>query len=105
MTRKMTNIISYTSIVTYICGMKWQKIFCLVLITVVLSCVANELQAQGCPMCKTSLEEARKNGSMVGNTLNDGILYLLALPYIIVGTLGFIWYKKTRAAKKSTSAI
>jgi hypothetical protein len=58
-------------------------------------------QAYGqCPMCKTSLEEARKNGTQVGNTLNMGILYLLALPYSIAMVFGIIWYRNTRMAKK-----
>jgi hypothetical protein len=51
-------------------------------------------------MCKTSLEEARKNGTQVGNTLNMGILYLLALPYSIAMVFGIIWYRNTRMAKK-----
>ncbi len=60
--------------------------------------------AQGCPMCKTALEEARSNGSQVGNTLNNGILYLLALPYLIVGAFAVIWYKNYRAKKSSATS-
>ncbi len=54
-------------------------------------------QAQ-CAMCKSNIEMARKDGStQVGNTLNDGILYLLVLPYAIAGVFGFIYYKKYKA--------
>lgn len=67
---------------------------------IVLLAIANDVLAQGCPMCKTSLEEARKNGSSVGNTLNSGILYLLALPYLIAATFGVIWFRNLRAKKK-----
>jgi hypothetical protein len=49
-----------------------------------------------CPMCKTSLEEARKTGSQVGSTLNNGILYLLALPYTIAIVFGFIWWRNKK---------
>jgi hypothetical protein len=71
----------------------------------VLVGVATDVFAQGCPMCKTSLEEARKNGSSVGNTINNGILYLLAVPYLIASVFGIIWYKNVRARKKATQQI
>lgn len=75
-----------------------KRAFILVLLlTLVL--MAGELAAQ-CPMCKTSLEEARKNGTQVGNSLNAGILYLLALPYSIASVFGIIWWRNTRAKKK-----
>lgn len=51
-------------------------------------------QAQ-CAMCKSNIEKAREDGStQVGNTLNNGILYLLVLPYAIAGVFGYIYYKK-----------
>jgi len=80
--------------------MNWFKFLFVLLVAIVLISLSNELFAQGCPMCKTSLEEARKNGSKVGNTLNNGILYLLALPYLIAATFGIIWYRNTKAKKK-----
>jgi len=51
-------------------------------------------------MCKASLEEARKNGTEVGNTLNSGILYLLALPYSIATVFGVIFYRNRKAKKR-----
>ncbi|MCU0442307.1 MAG: hypothetical protein MUE96_07905 [Bacteroidia bacterium] len=50
-------------------------------------------------MCKTSLEEARKNGSQVGNSLNNGILYLLALPYTIALVFGLLYWRNNRLKK------
>jgi hypothetical protein len=35
----------------------------------------------------------------VGNTLNNGIMYLLVLPYAIAGVFGFIYYKKYKEKK------
>jgi len=49
-----------------------------------------------CPMCKTSLEEARKTGSQVGSSLNNGILYLLALPYTIAMVFGLIYWRNKK---------
>ena len=66
-----------------------------VFLIIALALVATDVAAQ-CPMCKTSLEEARKNGSEVGSTLNNVILYLLALPYSIAMVFGFIYWRKRK---------
>ena len=57
--------------------------------------VCGDLAAQ-CPMCKMSAESNLKNGGTAGKGLNAGILYMLALPYTLVGVIGFIWWKNNR---------
>jgi hypothetical protein len=51
-------------------------------------------------MCKTAVESARKDGKghSKGAGLNDGILYLLATPYLAVAIVGGAWFynKKKR---------
>ncbi len=60
----------------------------------------NPAQAQ-CPMCKAAVESSVKSGqSNAGKGLNNGILYLLAAPYLFVGVLGFVWYKRYRVRAK-----
>ena len=49
-----------------------------------------------CPMCKISAESNLKNGGTTGKGLNAGILYMLALPYSLVGTIGYIWWRNNR---------
>jgi hypothetical protein len=49
-----------------------------------------------CPMCKMSAESNLKNGGTTGRGLNTGILYMLALPYTLLGTFGYIWWKNNR---------
>jgi hypothetical protein len=49
-----------------------------------------------CPMCKMSAESNLKNGGTTGRGLNAGIIYMLALPYTLVGTIGFIWWRNNR---------
>ena len=49
-----------------------------------------------CPMCKIGAESNMRNGGTAGNGLNSGILYMLAMPYLLVSTLGFIWYKNRK---------
>jgi len=57
-----------------------------------------------CPMCKASLESARTNGTQVGTSLNNGILYLLALPYSITAVFGFIMFRRYKEQKKQQSS-
>ena len=51
----------------------------------------SEVSAQ-CPMCRMSAESNLKEGGTAGRGLNRGILYMLAMPYLLVGTLGYVWY-------------
>jgi hypothetical protein len=59
---------------------------------------SNSALAQ-CPMCRISLESNLKNGGTAGSGINAGIFMLLGMPYIIVGTIAFVWWKnrKTKA--------
>ncbi len=51
-----------------------------------------DISAQ-CPMCRMSAETNLKNGGTQGKGLNKGILYLFAAPYLLIGGLGYVWYK------------
>jgi hypothetical protein len=49
-----------------------------------------------CPMCKIGAESNLRNGGTAGSGLNTGILYMLAMPYLLVATIGIVWYKNRR---------
>ena len=49
-----------------------------------------------CPMCRMSAESNLKNGGTDGKGLNSGILYMLATPYLIVGAIGYVWWRNRR---------
>lgn len=49
-----------------------------------------------CPMCRISAESNLKNGGTAGRGLNNGILFMLAMPYLVVGALGFVWWRSKR---------
>jgi hypothetical protein len=58
-----------------------------------------------CAMCRATVESNVGTGSKVpesdvGSGLNTGILYLMAIPYLLVGTVGFLWYKNNQKKKK-----
>ncbi len=67
----------------------------IILFVVVLVAFPNWLDAQ-CPMCRIAAESNLENGGSAGKGLNNGILYMLATPYLIVGALGFIWWRNRR---------
>lgn len=46
-----------------------------------------------CPMCRIGAETNMAHGGTAGAGLNKGILLLLGLPYLLVGSLGYIWWK------------
>ena len=54
-----------------------------------------ELEAQ-CPMCKMAAESNLKNGGTDGAGLNRGILYMLLTPYLLVGTIAFLWWRNRK---------
>ena len=56
-------------------------------------------QATGqCVMCKAVAEDSADDGGL-GAGLNRGILYLMAVPYILLSALFFVIYRR----RKSTS--
>ena len=67
-------------------------LFVIVLVAVLIVALSPELSAQ-CPMCRMSAESNLENGGTEGRGLNNGILYMLSLPYLLVATLGYIWYR------------
>ncbi len=60
-----------------------------------LTIVVVEMAAQ-CPMCRMTVESNYAGGGSAGLGLNNGILYLLAAPYLVVGTLAFFYWKHKR---------
>ena len=57
-----------------------------------------------CAMCKAVVESDLQAGGTAGANINNGILYLMFIPYILIGTVGyFIYrhYKKNNLAKNT----
>lgn len=52
--------------------------------------------AAQCPMCRMSAESNLQNGGEAGKGLNNGILYMLATPYLLVGVIGYMWWRNRR---------
>jgi hypothetical protein len=79
------------------------------LIILFLFTVAGSLHevAAHCAMCRSTLENNFSNGQAgIAAGINTGILYLLCIPYLAVGILGYLWYKSSRnGGKELTDSI
>ena len=64
-------------------------------VIIFIGVIAIDVSAQ-CPMCRMAAESNLENGGTAGTGLNTGILYMLSLPYLLVGVIAFIWYKNRK---------
>lgn len=66
----------------------------LILFTIQLSSFAQ------CAMCRASVENNVSNGeTTIGAGLNNGILYLFVMPYLMAAVIGFFWYRTAKKKK------
>jgi hypothetical protein len=52
-----------------------------------------------CAMCKSVVESNIDGGSSIGSGLNDGIMYLMVMPYIALGIVAFVWSRYHKREK------
>lgn len=57
-----------------------------------------------CPMCKMAAESNLKNGGTTGLGLNGGIIYLFLMPYLLVATIGYLWWKNRKQSADDLTA-
>jgi len=62
---------------------------------VVIFFITQFSQAQ-CAMCKAVVEANLKEGGSAGAGLNEGILYLMSMPYIAVFSFALFYYLQKR---------
>lgn len=85
------------SFLPYFCSMQkiTQSISLLLLIFALAYSFPTTSQAQ-CAMCSLTAQNATENGNNQGKGLNNGILFLLGMPFILGGVVGVVWYTKFR---------
>ena len=84
---------------------KVSKIIAVFSLMLFFGLVSTEAYSQ-CAMCRATVESNVGTGSKepeseVGSGLNTGILYLMVVPYILIGTVGFLWYKNNKKKKNA----
>lgn len=72
-------------------------LFAVVLVVSVFFSQSAEAQ---CAMCKAVVESnIEGDGKVVGRGLNNGILYLMTVPYIILGSLAYMFWKNWKNSR------
>jgi hypothetical protein len=75
-----------------------KKILFILSLTVVFSLATSQLEAQ----CSICTKTAMQMGDKPAKGLNDGILYLMAIPYLVVGAFGYKWWKNEKRRKSDS---
>jgi hypothetical protein len=63
-------------------------------VTVLIVFSVQDVEAQ-CAMCKATIENNKDAGNYAEG-LNKGILYLMTIPYLIFGVIGYLWYRNSK---------
>lgn len=79
--------------------MKKKQIFLVITCFFILK--SNYLLAQ-CAMCKAVVESDIATGGTTGLGINNGILYLMFIPYLLIAVVGYFIYKNY---KKNLSSV
>lgn len=83
---------------------KTLKFVVLSLIVLAIIAIADPLAAQ-CAMCKATSETNLKAGGGDPKGLNAGILYMFLLPYLLVGSLGYWWWRNRKLEAQQVSDL
>ncbi len=51
-----------------------------------------------CAMCRAALQGSEN--SLQAEAVNDGIVYLMVIPYLLVGVIGIVIYKSRKQARQ-----
>lgn len=54
-----------------------------------------------CAMCKAVAESDLEGGGTAAQGINEGILYLMFIPYLLIGGVGYFIYKHYKKNKSS----
>lgn len=74
-----------------------KKIFIFSVLLTILFLVPDNAEAQ-CSMCRAVLESEGDQSTAKG--INDGILYLMVFPYLLIGGIGYFIYRSWKRKDK-----
>lgn len=75
------------------------KLICWTVVVIAIFIIPSEGFAQ-CAMCNATASTATEGSSEKALALNNGILFLMAIPYILLSTLVIIWWQYSRQRHK-----
>lgn len=76
-----------------------KQILLLFALVALVSLFADTASAQ-CAMCQGVANTSYEAGSTVAAGINKGVLYLFLMPWIIIGTVAFFWWKSSKKIKE-----
>lgn len=76
--------------------------FKVLLLFVAIFILSSDLMAQ-CAMCKAVATSSIDGGSEIGKGLNNGILYLMSVPYLILGGIAYALYRNKKIKQKQSN--
>ena len=79
--------------------MKKEKIILLLLLLIIF--YTNNLHSQ----CSICTKTAQQLGEKPAQGLNSGILYLMFTPFILVGFIGYRWWKNNKEVEESALEV
>lgn len=68
-----------------------------ILLLILFMVLLPEIASAQCSMCRAVLESDTDQSAAKG--INDGILYLMAFPYILIGGIGYFIYRSRKKAR------
>jgi hypothetical protein len=74
------------------------KVKIVLIVTIILLFCSISTEAQ-CAMCRAVLESDENSQTAKG--VNNGIMYLMVLPYLLIGAVGYAIYRSRKEAKES----
>lgn len=73
-----------------------------IVLALILLISSAEVNAQ-CAMCRAAL--ASSDGTIKAQAVNDGIVYLMIFPYLLVGLVGFAIYRMRKKMKDKKTEV
>jgi len=61
-----------------------------------------------CAMCKATVEKGESNKAALperARGLNNGILYMMVVPYMLAGVIGYFWYRNSKKERERKNEI
>lgn len=80
-----------------------KKWFPVILILLILTFSCSHIYSQ-CAMCTATAESSRSAGASVAESINKGVLYIFTMPFLLIATVWYFWWRAGRKAEEENSA-
>lgn len=78
-----------------------KKALLLILLVFSLTAVNIPVSTGQCAMCAINADQGAENGNTQTKGINAGVLSLLAAPFLLMGGIGILWYRKYKEPRTS----